>query len=397
MKFVRELANWFTYIQYMIKEKKVEIGKIKSLHFIINANPAPNGGIGGPSTSLSMMQEIIGDVFLGMDVRYSFGRPVKYFGKKVDPYSMMGAIRWVNNLVKDEKDTLYVTHDCGTAAALCIAGKRYIYTSHTQGPVVEEMQHFDFKISFLARKLIYSIEKKAYNNALSVQFPSYGAREAFMSCDNKAKGIKFIPGPIIYNTLYARSREEKLRPLKKEEDTLTFLSIGNITKQNGFDRHVLFFREYLKLNKNKIRYIVRGNGRSILSSFIRDMKDLENEFPNFLFIHIAKRVSGEQLEYLKKISDIYIMLHRVSIFDMATLEMFGLGRTAVLSNVGGNIELNKNKNIILVNEGNYELAARELASSNIEDLGGKCIEVYKKYFSNKVFFSSYEDLVRGLI
>lgn len=396
MKFVYPIFNWLMYYRFLLKKKKKESGPIKRLHFLTNAVPAPNGGIGGPSTSLSMMQEVIGNRFLEMDVKYSFFRTVHYRGKRVDNYSILGGISWVYDLVKDEKETLYATHDCATAAGLSIAGKRYIYTSHTQGPIVEEMEHFGMNIRPLMKKLIYAIEKRAYRNALYVQFPSHGAREAFVACDNKANGITFTPGPIVYNTIYAKLRAERLRPLKREEGTITFLSIGNITRQKGYDRHASFLREYLKYNTNKVRYIVRGTG-PLEREFVASMRELELECPHFSFIHITKRISGEKMEYLKEISDIYLMLHRTSIFDMATLEMFWHGKTAVLSKLGGNLEFNKEKNIILVDENAYHAAALELSRADVEDLGRRCRDVYDSYFSNQQFLSSYETLIKGIV
>jgi len=54
-----------------------------------------------------------------------------------------------------------------------------------------------------------------------------------------------------------------------------------------------------------------------------------------------------------------MMLQRISIFDLATLEVMNKEKAIVLSAVGGNIEFNKENNIILFNN-DYELTAKQI-------------------------------------
>ena len=56
------------------------------------------------------------------------------------------------------------------------------------------------------------------------------------------------------------------------------------------------------------------------------------------FIHIDFKMPQAELSFFYGLADYYIMHHRISIFDLATLEAMSFGLIPVLSPVGGNLE-----------------------------------------------------------
>ena len=102
------------------------------------------------------------------------------------------------------------------------------------------------------------------------------------------------------------------------------------------------------------------------------------------------------MPYIQQISDVYIMLHRISIFDLATLEMMNYSKTVVLSNIGGNPEFNKENNIILW-KGNNKTTAKTILNTNLEKKGKLNKQIYDKYFSHTPYKKQYSKLIDLLI
>ena len=90
------------------------------------------------------------------------------------------------------------------------------------------------------------------------------------------------------------------------------------------------------------------------------------------------------------------MLHRLSIFDLATLEAMSQSSAIVLSDVGGNIDFNVENNVILVSPVNYMAAAIKLANSNVKELKALNYKVFSNYFSPNNFKLYYEKLLNNI-
>ena len=159
------------------------------------------------------------------------------------------------------------------------------------------------------------------------------------------------------------------------------------------DRHPKFFEELLKTTDKKIRYIMVGKGL-LESGIIKSLNKLKKTFKNFDFIHIPY-CTYPQIQYLQNISDIYLMLHRISVFDLATLEVMRKGKCIILSNVGGNIEFNKDNNILFF-ENDYSKTVQSLQKVDIIEIGKKNKKVYEMYFSPENFKNSYLKLIENL-
>lgn len=87
-------------------------------------------------------------------------------------------------------------------------------------------------------------------------------------------------------------------------------------------------------------------GKGPLEAAVKaELNRLSGLYDKFSYIHL-KGCSYAEMQYLQNMADVYLMLHRISIFDLTTLEMMDKSKCVVLSDVGGNPEFNREDNII---------------------------------------------------
>lgn len=393
IKLFRDLQNILYFVKIFLLKKHKQICDYKKVHFITFRKFSPKGGAGGGGAVQSANKVLFGDNLNSIPLKYSFYEENEFnLKRKNDLWDLWGAIKFVFEKTKNEYDYAYVTHDYGSAVGLALLGKTYILISHIQGSRVEEKMNFGEKFTDISKWIIQYSEKFAFKNAQAVYFPSQGAYEYF--CKSKYKTIKnseFKFGGVLYNTLYAYPKEEPVENLNKEKNKLTFLSVGQLTTAKGMDKHSIFFRNLLQKTSKQIRYIFVGRG-PLEKQILEELNKLKTDYSNFEYEYI-KSCSYPQMQYLQNISDAYLMLHRISIFDLTTLEVMNKSKCVILSDVGGNPEFNKEDNVILVGK-IYHTAIEKFLSSNVEELGKKNKEVYDKYFSNEKFIEEYFKMLK---
>lgn len=153
-------------------------------------------------------------------------------------------------------------------------------------------------------------------------------------------------GHVLYNTIYTDSTVQKIESLDREPYDIILYLIGGLTYAKGIDQVIDFLGEFFRHNVNglKIKYLVVGNGP--LSGIIDlNLHLLAIKYEWFSY-QIFYNLKYEQINYIHNISDIYIMLHRISIFDFPTLEAMKNGKCIILSPVGGKLEFDVDNNII---------------------------------------------------
>ena len=361
------------------------------IRFITFRSYFPNGGAGGAGAVLSANRRLFGYVWNNVPLQYTFAEQNKYSkSARSQLRDLFGAVQFVKEKTKyDDAHVAYVTHDYGTAFGLYLLGKNYILVSHIQGTRAEEKKNFGEAMSFITKHIIMYCEKMAFKHARKVCFPSNGAYEYFKK--SKSKTIKtgeFKVGSPLYNTLYACPSAKQVNNLVRDDSYITILSVGQLTVAKGMDQHPEFLREYLKLHpKRKVRYIMVGKG-PLCFEITSKLYKLNKEFPSFSYV-IIPGCTYPQMLWLQNICDIYLMLHRISIFDLTTLELMNKGKCVVISDVGGNPEFNLNDNIILVHNERYSEAAHEVSRVNLEEKGKLNKKVYDKFFSHQMFRKAY--------
>jgi|GEM_PF-817634 len=388
----------------------VERGEVITEIKAITYRPhAPNGGRGGGGAVLSAMQQVIGVELERYKIAYNYSEPDgiwhtlknRYFtyknyerliNKESNLIPLYAAIAFVLEKTKYERGKIYVCHEYATAYGLALLNKKYILILHSQGPRAEEKVNLGEKLSPLEIKVIQKCEEFAMKKALYVCFPSKGAEKAFF----ESKYTKVAPeginlGPTLYNTLYVDLPAMKMSNIKKEKTILTFLSVGTMTNAKGQDKVCRFFERLLKSGySKKIRWICVGKGP--MEDEVYELANkLAETYINFEFIGLRK-LHFREVQYLHSISDIYIMLHRIAIFDLATLEAMKNKCALILSEIGGNIEFNVSDNVLFVDEEKEEVK-KMVESIDLEEYKERSIKAYEEMFSKECFKERYLELI----
>ena len=382
--------------KFILKKKPREhLSKIEKIKFITCRNPVREAG-GGQGAALTMNETVLDKQFNNIPIEFVYEKNNKFSHKKhLGPYFLYAGIKFALQMTKKDKNTVYVTHEEETGFGLWLMGKRYIIFSHLQGARLEEKTNNGEKMSKITQHIIKFVEKTAFKNSLRVCFPSEGAYQYYINSPFRgANANDFVCGPVVYNTLYLNHPLKAYPGIVKQPETISILSIGGLTIAKGMDQSVSLVEEMLKQTEKKIRYIIIGKG--ILQNQIeKELSRLSAQYSNFEY-KLINRCSVNEMPYLQEISDVYLMLHRISIFDLATLEMMNRAKTVVLSDIGGNREFNKENNIILWQK-DYRKTASEILNTDLQQKGKLNKKVYNKYFSHTPYKEKYTELLNLLV
>ena len=401
VNILQDLHSIIILLNFLLRKKKKEnLSKIEKIKFITFREPLIKGGGGGQGAALSMNKAILPPLHAGIPIEYIFEIPNKYSIKdrNIGANIEFSGIEFAISECKNDKNTIYITHEEATAFGLWLMGKNYIMFSHIQGARVEESKNFGYKFSKVSEFIIKFCEGLAMKKAFEVCFPSIGAYRYYINSPYAgAREKDFKLGPIVYNTLWANNKMEQYKDIVYDPNYITILSSGSLTLAKGVDRTLNLVEELLKQLKGcrKIRHIFIGEG--VMSNYVNEkLERLAQKYHNFSYIRI-NRCSEGQMPYLQSICDLFIVLHRIAIFDLATLEVMSKGKAIVLSDVGGNPEFNVENNIIMWNEEeeNYTEVAHKILNSNLKSLGEKNFKVYEKYFGKLPYIKSYNNLLNN--
>lgn len=401
--------NEYSQIQYMYiekyintylekKELKEKIECVKEIIFLANGftPQSEQRGGGGPIGAICMQKKYLGNSFNGIPIIYPYYNEERATDRLTNKYAfILEPINQIDNIINDlSKDVVFIVNDIFSAFALAVKGKNYSLIYHGQGDIVQELSCWGTDFSDKEKKLIWFVQKVAIENAYKCFFPSRGAFLFF----KKGFGLelKCSSQNPLYNTIYDVPIPKKIMDILKDEEKITFLSVGQMTWLKGIDRIPFYLEQLSKSLNKKIRWIVVADG--ILKDEVYRKIQIVNLSGNnrIEYINIDYRLSHSEVFYLMDISDIYIMLHRVSIFDFATLEAMYHGKAIILSSVLGNDEFNKMQNIMLVDE-DTDIGLVKKYIEEREKFGGLNKLVYEKYFSKKEFINRYSDFLNDFI
>lgn len=390
------IYNSEQYVNEVIEKSKVykreKINTIRSLTYR-PINISKLGTTGGPGKILHTEALLLGDKYKDITLLYNYKECENEVSIDLDYAcsNILGAVEFAKQISSEDENTAYISHDIFSAAGLAANGKKYILVYHNQGEIVYEMEKFGHKFDIKEKELIYKLENFSLKNAVRVIFPSKGA-EYFFRKTCGSTYFKYIGGEAAYNTLLSDNMKKSIcvPGINENDEYVTFFSIGQMTESKGIDRIPEFLVGLSKHVIKQIRWVVVANG--VLKEKI--VNKMENICFNNDKITFAQYdfMTHEQINYMFSISDVYIMLHRVSIFDLATLEAMYHDLKIILSDIPGNREYNISDNVFLVNnEIDYKILARELHESR------KCNrKVYDEIFSNEAFVNRYKRIIDEL-
>ncbi len=341
------------------------------------------GATGGAGGVLFMLQDVLGEQFKDTEFRYVFKASE----------SKTALAQYFKNLMDCNPD-MYICHDVVSAFLLSLVKKKYILVYHQQGPLIQERINLGVKIGAIKRIKTNFYEGKALRCAKSVHFPSNGAEKMYFGSEFRSADEKQVRiGEPMYNTIYVDADLNETvnsYSLARDDNYTTFYSVGTLTEAKGQDRAVMFLDKYCENSSRKVRYILIGQG-VLKDRLLNALDTLKRKHNNFYYIYIP-RLEHKDILSVGMLSDVYLMLHRISIFDLSTLEAMYTNNAIVLSDIGGNLDFNKNGNIVFCNCMDYESAVKRLDSLGIENLKQKNKKCFEKYFSRVAFKERYYEL-----
>lgn len=385
------------YIQtiFVNGNNREHIKKVEKVCFLANgfSKEVENKTSGGSIGAICMQKRYLGYKYRDVIIEYPYyqysSKPDMVFNKY---WYITGSIDTVKEIVKNENNTIYISNDLFSAYALYLLGKEYSFIFHGQGDIVQEWTLWGRELTDREKAMIHEIEYITIANACNVSFPSVGAKWYFKQ--SLPKSVDFNGGLPLYNTIYDFPNMKKIDSVQKDDTKVTFLSIGQFTWLKGMDRIPDFLEQYINYTGNSVRWIVVADG--VLKKDVSNKAKQLEQNGKLEFINIDYKISHAEIFYLLDISNIYLMLHRVSIFDFSTLEAMYCEKAVILSDISGNDEYNIENNIMLVKD-DIDWAAVSNYIDNYKDYGIQNKRIYDHYFSDTVFIERYHNFIDSFL
>jgi len=376
------------------------------------------GNTGGPGGVLAMQRTILGDEFLSCPIEYLFMPEKITYPADVQSEinSIAGRLRSViqgayfiqshpgikHDLEKSITPVL-MCHDIGTAYGAFLLGLKYCVVYHQQGSILNELIASGGKPTEYEIDLMNRIEKRVLEHAVRVYFPSLGAQQVLINTSENVAACPAIPYSefALYNTIPDVDEAIDYELIHKlgipnidKDNTEVFFSCGDFNYDKGMERIPEFLTEYAKHSQKKVVWI--GIGSAGAYGIFEQLNNSKNAWPfeSYLF---GVRTNHSTLLALMEYCDYYIMLHRNSIFDLATLEAMRAGAALILSPTGGNLEFNVENNVVYVEQDNYLSAINEMMSRDYEEWSesNKC--AFNTHFSHIRFADNYRTALSDLL
>lgn len=363
--------------------------KIRKIVFCTLRNN--KGATGGPGGVLFLQQQTIGNNLVGIPCEYWFNcisRENSWWVSKLN--TLLFIIKALFT-----RETYFITHDIQSGYYLSKIKKNYSLIFHQQGPSVEELLNFGANLSEEQIANLKRQERFAFTKAKSLHFPANGASEMYFnskyaSCTREEVHIK----PAFYNIIpMVEPQKPESIDLDVDNERTTLFSLGTLTKAKGQDLTIDFIDRHYNAFGKPVRYIMVGKG-PMRDQLLKQLDKIKIKHPEFTYRYYDG-IPHDGVMYLHKISDVYIMLHRISIFDFATLEAMSQKTAIILSEVGGNKDFNMDDNIIFAEDVDRNEVI--LSSKDFNTLKTTNYTVFCNRFSHEAFVKQYENFIKTLI
>lgn len=352
--------------------------------------------MGGTTGAVNMQRLLLGDKIDGLSVECMIFPEIweKRFDEMFNKYEyVLFASRWIAEDAK-RGDAVYISNDVFSACALAMCKQKYMFIYHGQGDFVCDLNAFGAHLTEQEKKFITWVEKKGIENSFRTYFPSIGAHKHFLNTVNQEIKIDFTAP--LYNCIYDYPTEKF--KCKEDDGYLSFLSIGQMTKLKGIDRIPSFLERIRKCTGKKIRWTVVADGelKKNVDDEIRGISERNGGKENIDYKIIDEFITHKEIYALMAECDVYLMLHRISIFDFSTIEAMYMGKAIILSDVAGNDEFNIDNNILLVNKDTQD---DDIISfiQNLDVYGKKNRKIYDDNFSVDKFRERYYKAIKELM
>ena len=372
------------------------MNKIVSISYSVDKGPTKGGG-GGVNSLLKFYNDKYQVMPSLHNVFKDKKKPIsRIYDKLTKKYNGFGYYleKFANKIDAEfDLDDLLICHDINSAAALNRLNRRYVLVYHGQGAPLYEYSSFGKSVlTAKEREQELRKERAAFEGANRVVFPSLGASDAYLRTaefDDAYKENIIRKTKIIYNT----SNEIKLGKAPSALDEINrkasgrkiILTVSTLNSAKGVDQ-IPEALENIPNFKERFLWVLvssKGNMKEIVYKNVQKANLCDS------FHHLDKPLKQSELAHLYSASTYYMMMHRVSIFDLATLEAMSYGLIPILSPVGGNLEVDKNDNVLFtpitdINDDKDYLRTKS----------GLNKKVHEECFSSIAFLNNYKALAK---
>lgn len=368
------------------------------------------GATGGPGGVCYMQKELLGNKFRNVTIKYLFkeakvnsgilkasqglNSKIKYISLAADYILNNKAI--AKSLQKNKK-VLFICHDIGSAYGAYLLGCDYVIVYHQQGSLVNEIKASSMTMSNDEYEILQYIETVVFKNAYKVYFPSNGSLDVFKKTTligtSDLKSVNFSDYAL-YNTICSVDKRVNIADVLKELNIAElynthkeiFISVADFNFDKGVDRIPDFLSKYVKKTGKEIVWIAIGNASN---QELFNSLNQKKEYWSFEAHLYGNRIEHDRVLELYEWADYYIMLHRNSIFDLATLEAMRAGDAVILSDSKSNYEFNKENNVLIVNDMQLDDAINQMLNMDLKEWKRHNKLVFNKYFSQEKFTENY--------
>ena len=263
---------------------------------------------------------------------------------------------------------------------------------HQQGSMYSEYLFMGNKPDEVYEKACFYLTSFAVEKSGVFGFPSVGAKQAMIdTLPEIGPYLEKKKEAILYNGCSPvlptdESAVDGLIEILDQVRGYIFITVATLNEAKGVERLPAFFREYGKLVEDYF-WIVIGNGakREELS---KGLEDLEGHV-----IWLDGWVDNRDIIRLYNRADFYILSHRFSIFDYATIEAMHMGCIPILTPVGGNLEMIIEDNGYFLDD---TLSGKGFAAwcmdQDIEELKERNRRIAQERFSEYSMLKAYYDV-----
>ena len=302
-------------------------------------------------------------------------------------------VKELNKKYSFTNDDFFIFHDIESAFCFCniIESPNTLLVYHQQGSLYSEWQSFTRRKGKLYKAYLAKFTERVFEKVKTIGFPSWGAFKALTKTEPSLNTNFINKVEIFYNGINLGEKlHEVVNPdiLKfKRSTSLKFSTVAALNEAKAVER-IPQFLACLKNYKIDFYWILIGNGpkSSEVEKEIKE-KGLENNV-----FWIKSPVPHNDILKVFESSDFYILFHKYSIFDYATLEAMSKCNIPILSNIGGNKEVITENNGFLIDDySNADIIINFIKTNKLDNLKLLNKQIVANKFSSYAFLKAYLD------
>ncbi|OOM79914.1 glycosyltransferase [Clostridium sp. BL-8] len=375
-----------------------------------NCPAEPCGGSGGVNYKLLFanreyryideMYNIFKDVIIDNDSMLT----VELVGMRGKSYEEITQKKYLklHSYYNFSNDDVYIFHDVESALIFMslFNASKTVLVYHQQGSLYRENVAFGGVEDENKKKHLDNLLKEAISRINYLGFPSVGAKQGLIDSEPSLENLVNKSNiKILYNGFKNSGNIEPLGEEAKQViekiknfSEFKFITVAVLNSVKGVERIPRFLSE-IKKKYGEFKWIIVGDG--IKKSELQANIDKYNIEENVIWI--KNKIPHDDILALFRYTDFYILTHRISIFDFATIEAMSYGNIPILTPVGGNKEVIIDNNGIFLNDLTNIADFSELISNGlIEQTKLKNIRIAESMFNEREFLKRYAELVNEI-